>query len=231
MHNEDRNTSFRILMLITTPALAGKAAALFHEGAVPIQYQLHGLGTASSEIMDALGLGDIEKSILVGMMPKPFADEMLHKLRKKLEMYTPNSGIAFTMPITGTNNHMLRMLSTLNEEGGALLKRRNHMNDINYTLVAAVVNQGFSEDVMKAAKAAGAGGGTVIHSRRITNESTLQFWGLSFQEEKEIVLILTRAEEKLAIMQAVSDHCGIHSEAKGIVLSLPIDSVVGLEEN
>lgn len=231
MYNEDKSTSFRALMLITTSKLAEKAIALFREGAVPIQYQLNAVGTASSEIIDALGLGDIEKSILVGMMPKAFADEMLLKLRKKLELYTPNSGIAFTMPINGANNHMLRMLSSLHDEDGALSQRRSFMNDIHYTLISAVVNQGYSEEVMQAAKAAGAGGGTVIHSRRIANENTLQFWGLSFQEEKEIVMILAKAEEKVAIMQAISDHCGIHSKAKGIVMSLPIDSVVGLVEN
>ena len=49
------------------------------------------------------------------------------------------------------------------------------------------------------------------------------------QEEKEAVLILTRAESKLAIMQAICDSCGLQSEAQGIVLSLPVDRVVGLE--
>ena len=38
-----------------------------------------------------------------------------------------------------------------------------------------------------------------------------------------------RKEEKLAIMQAICDSCGLQSEAQGIVLSLPVDRVVGLE--
>ena len=37
------------------------------------------------------------------------------------------------------------------------------------------------------------------------------------------------AESKLAIMQAICDNCGLQSEAQGIVLSLPVDNVVGLE--
>ena len=57
------------------------------------------------------------------------------------------------------------------------------------------------------------------------------FWGLSIQEEKEMLLIVTKKENKVAIMQAIAKNCGMHSKAKGIVLSLPIDSVLGLDED
>ena len=50
-----------------------------------------------------------------------------------------------------------------------------------------------------------------------------------YVEEKEAVMILAKAESKLAIMQAICDSCGLQSEAQGIVLSLPVDNVVGLE--
>ena len=64
---------------------------------------------------------------------------------------------------------------------------------------------------------------------RVGAEEALSQWGFSLQEEKEAVMILTRAESKLAIMQAICDSCGLQSEAQGIVLSLPVDRVVGLE--
>ena len=60
-------------------------------------------------------------------------------------------------------------------------------------------------------------------------EEALSQWGFSLQEEKEAVMILAKAESKLAIMQAICDNCGLQSEAQGIVLSLPVDNVVGLE--
>ena len=229
---EARRASYRVLVLISTPKLVQTAIAQFRKAAVPIQYQVSAIGTASGEIINALGLGSTEKSILVGLMSTPFADDMLRRLRKALKMYMPNSGIAFTIPLTATNNHTLRMLDALVEEESALPTRRDSMNDLQtpYTLIAAVVNQGFSEEVMSAAKSAGARGGTVIHSRRVTNEQTMQFWGLSFQEEKEIILILADAQAKVPMMRAISERCGIRSEAKGIVLSMPIDSVAGIGE-
>ena len=53
---------------------------------------------------------------------------------------------------------------------------------------------------MAAARPAGAAGGTVLHSRRVGAEETLQQWGFSIQQEKEAVLILARKEEKLAVV-------------------------------
>ena len=58
----------------------------------------------------------------------------------------------------------------------------------------------------------------------------MQNVGAEMAEEKDIVLIVADSETKLAIMQAISEKCGIQTEAKGIVYSLPIDNVIGLAE-
>mgnify|MGYP002571721174 FL=1 len=103
------------------------------------------------------------------------------------------------------------------------------MSEYAYVMILTVVDQGFSEDVMSAARSAGATGGTVFNSRRLVNEETMKFWGMSVQQEREIVAIIADTENKVAIMQAISEHCGLRSEAHGIVLSLPVDRVMGLE--
>ena len=233
MANDINATSYRMLALITTGKLAQTASSLFRRAAIPIAYQCSAVGTASSEILNALGLGSTPKSVLIGMMPTPIARDMLVRLRKGLKLYAPGNGIAFTVALTGANNHTLRMLNTLLGDDAAPGARRNSMSEseITYALVAAVVNRGFSEEVMVAAKSAGARGGTVISSRRVTDEQAVQNWGLSFQEEKDVVLILAPAERKTAMMQAIAKRCGIASEAKGIVFSMPIDSVEGLGED
>lgn len=82
---------------------------------------------------------------------------------------------------------------------------------------------------MEAARPEGASGGTVFHSRRIASEETMKFWKISVQEEREVVMILARKEDKLSIMQAIGQKCGVKSEAQGVVFSLPVDESVGLE--
>lgn len=235
MNANIKNAPLRILFLITTPKLSEKAADMFQKGAVPIQYQWNGVGTASSEVIDILGLGTPNKGIMISMLPKVLADDMLKKLKKELKIGAVNTGIAFTLPMSGVNNLILKILEELNGNQEQLSEMSNRkdeikMTDMKYSLIAAVVNQGYSEDVMDIAREAGAGGGTVVHSRRIGNKEAMRFWGMSIQEEKEMLLIVTENENKLKIMQAIGEHCGMHSEAKGIVVSLPIDSVIGLAE-
>lgn len=231
MDGQIKHPSFEVMVVISTTKQIEKAAALFRQGNIPMQYQFHAVGTATNEIVDALGLGSAEKCVLLGMLPQPFATVMLTKLQKELQLYTPASGIAFTIPMTGLNNQILRMLSSLTEgtQTEDAWKEHEPMKETNHSLVVAMVNQGFSEEVMQSAREAGARGGTVIPSRKIANADMMQFWGFSMQEETEIVLILCPKETKLAIMSAISKHCGVHSEAKGFVLSLPVDAVAGLE--
>ena len=222
--------TYQLLMLIATPKLADKAASLFMKSALPIQYRLNGEGTASSEIMDMLGLGSTDKALLISTVPNSFGKTILKKLHTELRLDAVNSGIAFTVPLTGVSKLMLQMMDHTAAQSGEINRRKgeNSMDDSTYTLIAAIVNRGFCDDVMDAARAAGAGGGTVVHSRSIGNREASSVWGLSVQEEKEIVLILADHEKKGDIMRAIGEKCGMHSDAKGIVLSLPIDSVTGI---
>ena len=226
MSTEKMQASFRLLMLITTPKLAEKALLLFEKGRLPMQIQAYAHGTASREMMDMLGLDSGEKSLLLTVMPKADADDLLVHLRRELRLGLSGSGIAFTVPMSGANKRVLQMVQQLCEEKPRAEIRRKVMQENEYQIIVALVNQGYSEEVMAAARPAG---GTVLHSRRVGAGEALSQWGFSLQEEKEAVMILTRAESKLAIMQAICDSCGLQSEAQGIVLSLPVDRVVGLE--
>ncbi|MBE7092400.1 MAG: hypothetical protein E7365_04400 [Clostridiales bacterium] len=228
---ENKQTkSFSLMFLITTPKLEEKAEHIFKEFQIPLLYRFNAEGTASSEIMDMLGLGSIDKCIFLSMFATELTGPVFEKLKDDMPLYTVNSGIAFTIQLNGANNLTLKMLTKNAEDNESKTERKvdYDMTEHKHVLITAVVDRGFSGDVMEAAKGAGAKGGTVILSRRIENDEAVGFWGLSVQEEKEIVMIIAKSEDKLPIMQSISDKCGMHSEAKGLVMSSPIDAVVGM---
>ncbi len=231
MEDNRKKAAFRMLFLIATPKLVNKATALFKEGNVPMQYVFHAQGTATSDVMDMLGLDGVDKNILMSMMPKCFADDMLKKLRKKLHLGMPNTGIAFTVLMNGGSGHLVQLIENLEPEEGRKFLERNDadMTDNEYSMIMAIVNQGYSEDVMNAARPKGASGGTVFHSRRIGSQEAMKFWKISVQEEREVVIILATKEDKLAIMQEIGRQCGMQSKAQGVVMSLPVDGIVGLD--
>lgn len=219
----------RILFLITTPKMAQKAAELFDRESVPIHYRMWAEGTAPNEMLDILGLGNSEKRMLLCVLPKNVADAMLLKLHKLLRMGMVNSGIAYTVPLNAASRLAFRMVEGM-EAQISERKDAKTVNEMSKAMIAAVVNLGYSEDVMTAARAAGAGGGTVLHSRSVVDDSALPKLGAGLAEEKDIVLVVADAETKTAIMQAISEKCGINTEAKGIVYSFPIDNVIGLSD-
>lgn len=220
--------AYQLLMLITTHKLADKAEAIFKKSRLPLQFRFTAEGTAPSEMIDMLGLGSVDKSMLVSMIPKGAAEDLMDNLKSKLKMQEVNSGIAFTMPLSGASNLIVHLLQN---SGAALTtdgKDDESMSEMKNALVLAFINRGFSGDVMEAAKSAGATGGTVLHSRSIGNEEATALLGLDTQEEKEMVMILTSSKNRLGIMQAITERCGTHSAAKGLVMSLPVDSVIGV---
>jgi len=69
---------------------------------------------------------------------------------------------------------------------------------------------------------------STLNARGQAHEGAVKFFGVSVQDEKEIILILTSKEKKVPIMRAVCEAHGLNSKAQGIVFSLPVDDVLGL---
>ena len=217
----------RALVLITTEKSANRASDMFSESGIPLQSNVIAQGTASSEILDMLGLGSTEKRLLMTVLSKKAADEMLKTLHNDLKMSRADGGIGFTLPVTGASSMLMKMVAEQDNTEDEKREEDKNMNN-SHTMIVAVLNRGFSGDVMKVAREAGAFGGTVVNSRQVANEETAGFWGMSMQEEKEMLLIITEVEKKLTIMKAISEQFGQHSEAKGLVISMPIDNVMGI---
>ncbi len=223
----NKAAAYQLLVLIANPKLADAAEALFLKRNIPVQYRLHAEGTASSEIMDTLGLGSIDKTLLISTVAYEAGNTLLGLLHSQLRLDAVNSGIAFTVPINGVSRLLLHVMRQTAEQVKEERKVAFPMTTDN-VLIAVIVNRGFGGDVMDTARAAGAGGGTLVHSRSIGSEEANSVWGLGVQEEKEILLILADSEKKQPIMTAIGEKFGMHSEAAGVVLSLPIDAVTGI---
>lgn len=91
-----------------------------------------------------------------------------------------------------------------------------------YELVVCIINAGYSETVMAAARAAGARGGTIVRARGSANPEAEEFFNISIQPDKEIVLILVKSDIKDEVLKTVYKNCGLSTEGLGIVFSLPV---------
>ena len=100
-----------------------------------------------------------------------------------------------------------------------------------HEVIFCIVNSGYSEAVMDAAKKFGARGGTVINARGTAGKEAETFFHITVQPEKEIVMILVPTEIKDAVLHALYNEVGLDTAGQGIAFSAPVDSVVGLAQN
>ena len=91
-----------------------------------------------------------------------------------------------------------------------------------FELIICIVNAGYSEDVMNAARSEGAKGGSIVRGRGSANPESEEFFGVTIQPDKEMVFILVSADIKDRVMKAVYKNAGLSTEGVGIVFSLPV---------
>lgn len=99
-----------------------------------------------------------------------------------------------------------------------------------YKSIFAIMNSGYSELAMEAAKACGAKGGTILHGRGTISKDAEKFFKISIQPEKEIVMILAKSELVDDILKGLYNAIGSATEAQGIAFALPVDEVIGLND-
>lgn len=185
-----------------------------------------GRGTAASDVLDYLGLAASEKAILMHIVTDETWRNAKGLLQKKLYIDVPGTGIAFIVPLSsiGGKKQLEFLLNDQPFEKGA----EQTLKDTQYELLVAIANQGCTEQIMDAARAQGAGGGTVLHAKGTGMEQAEKFLGFSLASEKEVVLTVVPTARKNQIMKAIMEQAGLSTDAKAIVFSLPVTATAGM---
>lgn len=202
-----------------------KLIKLYDQEQVFTHMRCEGTGTATSEIMDILGLGGSEKDIILSFAPAGTALNLLEKLKDDLHDLCPGRGIAFMVAMEAVTNLLAESIGARTK----LEKDREYedMQEKN-SLIMITVNQGFTDEVMSTAKEAGARGGTVVRGRLVMMDEIEQMKGLTLREEKEIILIVVPREIRNSVMEAVNTHHGLQSEAGAVICSLGVEHMAHL---
>ncbi len=190
---------------------------------IACRFLIHGLGSADSEMLDYLGLGENKKITAISFIADDKVMHLYDTFNKRLSLTEAGKGIAFTMPLSGASGAAFALNGTKPETEGT-----TDMNEAKYELIITIVNRGGFEAVKEAAKAAGARGGTLLHGLGLGGEEAAKFLGISIQPEKDVVLIVVPKEEREKIMEKILETAGLLTENRGICFSLPVDSALGL---
>lgn len=215
-----------MMAVITNRNMKDRFKSFFEENGQAVFFETPGRGTASSEVLDYFGLEATEKMVYLAIV----TDNMWKKLKRglivRLQIDVPGTGIAFTVPLSSIGGK--KALQYLIQDQEYVKEEESELKGTKYELLIAIANQGSIDTVMDAARSANAGGGTVIHAKGTGTEGARKFLGVSVAEEKEMIFIVTRTEEKNKIMKAIMEKTGLGSKEKTVIFSLPVTDTAGL---
>ena len=209
-----------LMITITDRSRCGEFAAWYQEQGIPLVLTALGSGTATTEILDCLGLEATEKAVLFCVAPH--SPQLVRRAEKALWLDVPGRGILMTVPVSSIGGAAARDYLLQQEAEKSMEK------EITHELLVVITSQGHTDMVMDAARAAGATGGTAVHAKGTGTELAKKFFGVSIAAEKELIFILTLEETRVPIMKAIMAQAGMQTEAQSLVFSLPVSDIAGL---
>lgn len=227
------NNRVKLLVGIINKEDEQRFTEIVNECATAVHFSGVGHGTARSSYMNYFGLGEVEKRMTLSLIPATAEHNILTAIGHGLKLYLVGRGIAFTTPLSGISNIINdAILSGVDKPDKPTARRapisKKKETKTMHELVIAVVNTKYTDIAIDAARAAGATGATVFHTKSINNERAEQSVGTSISRETDSILFLTTLEYKTKIMEAVRDAAGLKTEGGAIIFSLPVDDLVGV---
>lgn len=218
------------LTTIVDRSKSDAALKIYRDHAAQVNLVVRGHGTANNEIMDMLGLDEPEKDVIFSLADAQTCRAIFHSLDEKMHISRPGTGIAFTCALSGISvaaNEAVAGSARPHEES----KEEKHMEEKQRIELIVIVVDGDSTDlVVRAAKEAGAHGGTVVKAREISSDDQeKKIFGMTVQPEKEIVLMLVPEDQKAAIFKAACAAVFEHTCEHALAFTMPVSETAGLK--
>ena len=158
-------------------------------------------GTASSALLRLLGLGDKSKDMIVMVSDDDHSHAIVDDVR--------------------TDGHIQGVVALLGSKGEDGMATK-------WKMITIIVNVGYADDIMDAARRAGAGGGTITHARGTASSEDVKFLGVPLVPEKEMIMILCESEKTDTIVNAISSLECLDEPGIGILYTQGVSDFMNL---
>ena len=174
-----------------------------------------GRGTCANSILAALGFGDTTKEILYIVTEDASHRAIYEAILNACSHERAGFGVMFCIDV---DNMLKTGYVTQGDVGMAEGKARE--------LITVILNRGYADDAMAAARKAGAGGGTIINARGTAREDDAKFFGMHIVPEKEMLLIVVEQEKKDRVLEAIRTLPCLAEPGSGIAFCTGVDDFV-----
>lgn len=202
------NYDWKILTVVNH-GIGERLAALTRDAGARGGTILVGRGELDSRILRFLALADVEKDVLITLVTEGQRNAIFATIAGAPLFTHKNDGVSFVVPT-----------------GGTIMT-----DDSGHELISIIVNRGYADDIMAAARKAGAKGGTILNARGTGKGDDEKFFGVTIVPEKEQVLILAERENADAIREAIATLPCLTTPGIGIMYSTPVANFAQLGRN
>ncbi len=222
-------SAVNLFVVIVPRELTDGYGLYFREAGYGTLFSFPCCGTAGAGILSRLGLEKNEKTLFFCLADRASAKKLIRGCVTDMGLRLSGNGIAMRIPVQAAGGATaLKALTGKSAEELNEVKAMEKKTAFPGTLLVAICENGHSDEVMDAAREAGAGGGTVVHAKGTAGEMARDFLGVPLASEKDMVLILTAREGRDAIMRAVMDRAGVDTPAHTLVFALPVEETAGV---
>ncbi len=102
------------------------------------------------------------------------------------------------------------------------------MQTNSHSIIVTIVRKGRARKICDASKQAGAEGGTTILGRGTSTREFQRAFGISLDEEREVVLTVVKRDREDQVFDSIIDSCQMNKPGTGIAFVLDLKQVAGI---
>ena len=209
----------KLLVVVTRHGAGDRVAAVARDAGARGGTILSGRGCAANRLLQLLCLADTEKDLVFVLAPPEDMPGIVAAVRRSPEIFRKTTGIGFVLDVTAVVRSAWQALG----EAAAPPQGETMKEPTGHQLIFAIVNAGYADDLMAAARGAGARGGTILKARGTGTEADASFFGITIVPEKEVLLVLAESRAAPAICEAVRKAPCLEEPGSGIIFCVGAD--------
>ena len=174
-----------------------------------------GRALAKSNFGAILGTGETTKDLIFMVVESTKKSAIMNAIYESTQNEKTNFGEIFTLDVDSL------LKAGANSEGEEKMSE-NENKETSRDMITVIVNKGYADDVMFAARKSGATGGTVINARGTAREDDEKFFGVHIVPEKDMLVIVVEHDKKEAVLSAIKEVKCLKEPGMGIAFSSPV---------
>ncbi|MFO8030452.1 MAG: P-II family nitrogen regulator [Cyclonatronaceae bacterium] len=187
---------------------------------------IHGQGTGIEQCKTFWGIPlEPENDVIFTVVSDEHVEEVLDIISKSAKISKPGNGVAFILDITRFTGAVHLHKKDQKPKDQPL---KNMDITAQFELIVSIIDKGFSEEIIKASREAGAAGGTILHGRGSGVHEYAKLLSFNIEPEKEIILTLVPEKITDQVLEAIVKKGELDKPGRGIAFVLNVEKVLGV---